>query len=92
MAKAQTSPDDLLTTAEAGVELGITSTRVTMLIWDGRLKATRFGKSWMIRRADLDPVRDRPHGKHLTDWRDKKQGKSGENPSPTKPTTKKKKS
>jgi excisionase family DNA binding protein len=72
MAKAQTSPDDLLTTPQAAVELGITSTRVLVLIKEGRLPATRHGPMWAIRRADLDLVRDRPHGVHRTDWRDKK--------------------
>lgn len=87
MAKAQKSPDDQLTTTEAGAELGITVNRVLVLIGEGRLRATRFGKSWVIRRADLDSVRDRPHGKHLTDWRaEKKQSK----PDEKKPAPKKK--
>ena len=79
MAKAPTLPEDLLTTADAAAELGVTTQRVLFLIAEGRLRAARFGKSWAIRRADLDPVRDRPHGKHLTDWREKKkQSKSDE--------------
>src|SRR5262249_39524355 len=70
MPKTPASPDDLLTTAEAAAELGITSSRVTILITEGRLPAKRFGKrSWSIRRADLDLVRSRPHGVNLTDWR-----------------------
>lgn len=72
MAKPQTSPDDLITALEAGAELGITPARVTVLINEGRLPAKKMGPIWTIRRGDLDLVRDRPHGKHLTDWREKK--------------------
>jgi hypothetical protein len=72
MAKAKTSPDDLLTTVEAGAELGITANRVLVLISEGRLPAQKKGPMWFIRRGDLDLVRDRPHGVHLTDWRAKK--------------------
>jgi excisionase family DNA binding protein len=82
MTKAQTSPDDQLTTAQAGAELGITANRVMVLIKSGRLPATRFGWAWVIRRADLDLIRSRPHGIHLTDWRAKKK--------PAKPDEKKK--
>jgi excisionase family DNA binding protein len=79
MAKAQTSPDDLLTTIQAGAELGIKRNRVMELVREGRLPATKFGNAWMIRRADLDLVRDRPTGVHLTDWRaEKKQAKPDE--------------
>ena len=63
MAKKETSPDDMITTAEAGVELGVTTTRVVMLINEGRLRATRFGQVWAIRRGDLDAVRHRRTGR-----------------------------
>jgi len=72
MAKGPISPDDLLTTTHVAAELGVTVTRVLVLIKGGRIKAARFGKSWMIRRADLDPIRNRPTGVHLADWRAKK--------------------
>lgn len=72
MAKAQTSPDDMLTTVQAGAELGIKRNRLMELIRAGRLPAAKFGNAWMIRRADLDLVRDRPTGVHLTDWRAEK--------------------
>jgi excisionase family DNA binding protein len=98
MAKKEISLEDFLTSTEAAAELGITPQRVMVLIREGRLNAARFGKSWAIRRADLDAVRDRPHGKHLTDWRDKKKqakpdsGKSAENSKSTKPDARKKRS
>jgi len=76
MAKQQPFFDELITTREAGADLGISSTRVTILITDGRLPAKKMGKTWVIRRADLELVRERPTGKHLTDWRaEKKQAK-----------------
>ena len=63
MSKTRTAPDDLLSTVDVAAELGITVTRVNVLIREGRLKAERIGKVWIIRRGDLDPVRDRPHGR-----------------------------
>ena len=61
-----TSPDDLLSTPEVGVELGIGVARVNVLINEGRLPAIRIGKVWAIRRADLDLVRNRPPGRPRT--------------------------
>ena len=78
MAKGKISLDDVISTAEAGAELGITATRVLVLIKEGRLPATRFGKSWAIRRADLDLVRIRTPGR------------KPKNPDEKKPDTKKK--
>jgi excisionase family DNA binding protein len=79
MAKAKPkSPDDLLSTPEAGAELGIGVARVNVLIQEGRLPATKIGKVWIIRRADLDLVRDR------------KPGPRPKNPGGKKPATKKK--
>ena len=63
MAKKKASPDDFLSTPEAGAELGIGVTRINVLIKEGRLPATRIGKVWAIRRADLELVRDRPPGR-----------------------------
>ena len=63
MAKANKSPDDLLSTPDAGAELGIGITRVQVLIREGRLPATRIGRTWVVRRGDLDLVRNRPPGR-----------------------------
>ena len=78
MGKSQVSPDDQLTSRQAAAELGIGLSRLQTLIAEGRLPATRFGWAWVIRRGDLELVRNRPHGKHLTDWREKKQAKPDE--------------
>ncbi len=63
MAKTKTTPEDLLSTVDVAAELGITVTRVNVLIRQYRLKAVRIGKVWIIRRGDLDPVRNRPTGR-----------------------------
>lgn len=55
---------DFLTVQQAADELRVDPSRVRRLIRDGRLKATRHGaRVYMIRRADLDAVRDRPPGR-----------------------------
>jgi excisionase family DNA binding protein len=55
--------DDLLSTVEAGVELGVTSQRVRMLIKAGRLPAKQVGTNYIIRRGDLAKVRHRKAGR-----------------------------
>jgi excisionase family DNA binding protein len=51
--------DETLTTPEAAAELGVSVRRVEALIKAGRLRARKAGRYWLIRRADLDPVRVR---------------------------------
>jgi len=85
MSKANsTSPDDLLSTRDAGAELGIGTRRTQTLIEEGRLPAMRIGKFWAIRRGDLDLVRDRPPGRPRTKPGDKppqaKKKKDGRSP------------
>jgi excisionase family DNA binding protein len=63
MAKTKHSPDDLLSTAQAAAELGIKQPRLNVLLNSGRLAAMRVGKVWIIRRGDLDAVRDRRTGR-----------------------------
>lgn len=63
MAKTKASPDDLLSTADAAAELNCSVARVNILIHEGRLKAIRVGWAWIVRREDLDPVRNRPTGR-----------------------------
>lgn len=54
---------DLLTVEQAAGELGVTSRRVRALIKDERLPAQKVGRDWLIRRQDLDKVRDRKPGR-----------------------------
>jgi excisionase family DNA binding protein len=48
--------DELLTTQQAAERLGITDSRVRQLVLEGRLQAQKFGRSNMIRAADLKAV------------------------------------
>jgi excisionase family DNA binding protein len=48
--------DELLTTQQAAERLGITDSRVRQLVLEGRLPAQKFGRSNMIRAADLKAV------------------------------------
>jgi len=83
MAKPKTSRDDSMISAlEAGIELGVGPTRVRVLIREGRLPAIRIGKTWIIRRGDLDLVRDRRPGRPRTKAGDKPQP-STKKPKPT---------
>jgi excisionase family DNA binding protein len=63
MAQSKQSPDDLLSTREAGIELGVTLSRVQVLIYEGRLPAKKVGQNWIIRRGDLELVRIRKPGR-----------------------------
>ena len=54
---------DLLTTAEAARELGISRARVHALISANRLPARKIGRDWTILRADLALVASRPNGR-----------------------------
>jgi len=54
---------DLLTVSEAAKELKIGVRRVHVLITEGRLPAEKLGSYYVIKRADLDLVRDRPTGR-----------------------------
>lgn len=56
---------NLITTADAARELGITIRRVQALIGDGtgRLRAQRVGQIWLIDPTSLDAVRERPPGR-----------------------------
>jgi excisionase family DNA binding protein len=53
----------LLTTSDAGTLLGVTGTRVRAMVAAGQLKATLFGKTYLIAEKDLDAVRDRRPGR-----------------------------
>ena len=70
--------DKLLTTKEAGKQLGISPLRVFQLIKAGRLPAIKLGRDWIISKDDLGKVANRrpgrPKGKPL---REKKGGPRG---------------
>jgi excisionase family DNA binding protein len=57
---------DMLTTQQAGDELKVSRGRVVAMITAGRLKAEKMGRDWMIKRADLAPVRKRKPGRPKT--------------------------
>jgi len=52
-----------LTTKEAAEKLGITPRRVLALIEVGKLPASKFGRDYMIKEADLKLVEDRKVGR-----------------------------
>lgn len=52
-----------ITTNEAAGALGVTRQRVLQLIQDGRLKAEKFGNVYMIQRADLSKIEEKPMGR-----------------------------
>lgn len=52
-----------ITTNEAAGALGVTRQRVLQLIQDGRLKAEKFGNVYMIERADLLNIEEKPMGR-----------------------------
>lgn len=54
---------DLLTVDQAAGELGVTARRVRALIKDERLRAEKVGRDWLIRKRDLDAVRERKPGR-----------------------------
>jgi excisionase family DNA binding protein len=52
-----------LTTEQAAARLGVTASRVRVLIRGGRLPAEKFGRAHVIKEADLRLVADRPMGR-----------------------------
>jgi excisionase family DNA binding protein len=59
---------EMLTTEQAASQLGLTARLVVRFCNQGRLKAEKFGRVWMITPADLAAFKklDRPHGRHRT--------------------------
>lgn len=53
----------LLTTKEAAEKLGVTVRRVQAMINDGRLKAQKFGRDYVIDESDLEAVKARKAGR-----------------------------
>lgn len=54
---------DQLTTKQASEILGVSRRRVIALIEQGKLKARKFSKVYMIAPKDLDAVRERKNGR-----------------------------
>jgi excisionase family DNA binding protein len=54
---------DLLTVSEVAMELELSPRRIHDFIKDGRLPAEKFGSYYLIKRADLDLVKDRSTGR-----------------------------
>lgn len=61
--RVKKSPEDLIGTKEAGRDLGISASRVCALIVVGKLPARRISHAYIIRRGDLELVRERPVGR-----------------------------
>jgi excisionase family DNA binding protein len=53
----------MLTITDAAARLGIDPSRVRLLVRQGRIPASRFGRAWMIAEADLLAYQPRPQGK-----------------------------
>jgi len=53
----------LITTMEAAARLGVNQSRVRQFIKDGRLKATLYGKTYLIEDSDLEPLKERRPGR-----------------------------
>lgn len=58
---------DYLTTKEVAEKLGVSLRRVQAMIGSGRLPATKFGRDYMIREADLKVVENRKVGRPKKD-------------------------
>jgi excisionase family DNA binding protein len=54
---------DYLTTTQAAIILGVSPTRVTVFIREGRLKAERVGQAWLIHKSDLEEFAKHPRPK-----------------------------
>ena len=54
---------NLLTTKEVAERLGVKIRMVQVLIQSGRLPATKFGRDYMIKEADLKLVKNRKVGR-----------------------------
>jgi excisionase family DNA binding protein len=55
--------EDLLTVSEAAKELGVSNRRVHALIAAERLPARKLGSYYVIKRKDMDLVRERTVGR-----------------------------
>jgi excisionase family DNA binding protein len=51
-----------MSTGEAAASLGVSPNRIRQLVSSGQLPATRLGRDWMIRGADVERYRALPAG------------------------------
>lgn len=56
-------PNEIIGSQTVAEELGVSLRRAQQLIGSGRLKASRLGGNWAVRRGDLAAVRHRPTGR-----------------------------
>ncbi len=63
MMKKSDLSKDLLTTREAADELLISDARIRQLIYTNRLPARKFGTVHIIKREDLELIKDRKNGR-----------------------------
>jgi excisionase family DNA binding protein len=57
---AQTSEVRLMTLAEVAERVGLDSSRLRVLIGQGRLPATKYGKTWLVRESDVKAFEKQP--------------------------------
>jgi len=58
-AARSSDPSEWITTHDAAKELGVTPGRVRQYVLEGRLPATKSGRDLLIRRNDLNLIRER---------------------------------
>jgi excisionase family DNA binding protein len=51
-----------MSTGEAARSLGVSPNRIRQLVSSGQLPASRIGRNWVIRRADVERYRSLPAG------------------------------
>jgi excisionase family DNA binding protein len=50
---------DLMTTREAAERLGLTYQQLMWRLYNGKLRATKMGRQWVIRRSDVESIADK---------------------------------
>jgi excisionase family DNA binding protein len=52
--------EKLLTLAEVSERVGLDSSRLRVLIAQGRLQATKYGKTWLVKESDVKAFEKQP--------------------------------
>mgnify|MGYP006277221779 CR=1 FL=1 len=60
--------DDLISTTEAAQIQGVVGSRIRQLILSGELPAQRVGRTWVLKRSDVESFKRKPRG----GWRPRK--------------------
>lgn len=55
-----------VTTAEAGIQLGVDPSRIRQLIGEGRIEATNIGGVLLIKQSQIDRYKRQKNGKTTT--------------------------